>query len=199
MLIDTHAHLSEIDELKIEQVLRDAHAAGVERIVAVGMEVVSNQKTMALAQRFPQRIYPAVGYHPWQIDDRRIDAEIAFLEENLEACIALGEIGLDYKVKIPKKTQWRVLDSVLDLAVQFNKPVIVHTRFSHQRSHRMVKTAGVKKAVFHWYSGPLETLSDLLQDGYYVSATPALAYSPPHRAAMRQAPLERILIETDTG
>ena len=62
----------------------------------------------------------------------------------------------------------------------------------------MVKDSGVEKAVFHWYSGPLEILEKIIVDGYYVSATPALAYSPPHQAAMRAAPVERILVETDS-
>ena len=61
----------------------------------------------------------------------------------------------------------------------------------------MVREAGVERAVFHWYSGPLEVLDGILADGYHVSATPALAYSPPHRTAIERTPLERILIETD--
>ena len=62
----------------------------------------------------------------------------------------------------------------------------------------MVKDAGIKKAVFHWYSGPLEVLEKIIDHGYYVSATPALAYSPAHQEAMISAPLERILVETDS-
>jgi TatD DNase family protein len=54
------------------------------------------------------------------------------------------------------------------------------------------------KAVFHWYSGALDILDRILADGFWVSATPALTYSPPHRAAITRAPLERILIETDS-
>ncbi|OEU64959.1 MAG: hypothetical protein BBJ57_12055 [Desulfobacterales bacterium PC51MH44] len=86
---------------------------------------------------------------------------------------------------------------VLRLAQEKKKPVIVHSRFSHQRTHKMVSDTGIEKAVFHWYSGPTEILNRILTDGYYVSATPALAYSPPHQSAITKTPLERILIETD--
>jgi TatD DNase family protein len=198
MLIDTHAHLSEVNTMEIEDVLSGAHMVGVERVIAVGMALESNRKTLALAKRFPHIIYPAVGYHPWEIDESQVETEITFIAEKLKDCVALGEVGLDYKVKIPKKVQWRVFDRLLDLAVQFDKPVIVHSRFSHQRSVRMIAAAGIKKAVFHWFSGPLDILSDLLDGGYFVSATPALKYSPSHRAAIQKAPLARILIETDT-
>ena len=61
----------------------------------------------------------------------------------------------------------------------------------------MVKDAGLDKAVFHWYTGPIDILEEIIKAGYYISATPALAYSPPHQAAIEKAPLERILIETD--
>jgi TatD DNase family protein len=61
----------------------------------------------------------------------------------------------------------------------------------------MVAVSGVEKVVFHWYSGPLDILDHILADGFWVSATPALAYSLPHRAVIAKAPLERILIETD--
>jgi TatD DNase family protein len=55
----------------------------------------------------------------------------------------------------------------------------------------------VARAVFHWYSGPLDVLGRLLEDGYCISATPALARSQAHRAAIALAPPERILLETD--
>ena len=62
----------------------------------------------------------------------------------------------------------------------------------------MVRDSGIEKGVFHWYSGPLDILEKIIDDGYYVSATPALVYSPPHQAAIKAAPLERILVETDS-
>jgi TatD DNase family protein len=61
----------------------------------------------------------------------------------------------------------------------------------------MTKEAGNERTVFHWYSGPVDVLERILESGYFISATPALAYSPPHQEAMKVAPIERILIETD--
>jgi TatD DNase family protein len=61
----------------------------------------------------------------------------------------------------------------------------------------MVEETGVPRAVFHWYSGPLELLDTIVDRGYFISATPALAYSRMHQEAIRRAPLENILLETD--
>jgi TatD DNase family protein len=194
-MIDSHAHLNEIED--VEGALARAREAGITGIVAVGMDVASNKTTLELSRRFPHLIHPAVGYHPWSITPEGVEDNLAFIREHLAGCVTLGEVGLDYQAKVKKKVQQEVLAALLDLAARENKPVILHTRFSQQRAHRMVKEAGIARAVFHWYSGPLDILQEILADGYFISATPALAYSPPHQAAIQAAPLDRILIETD--
>ncbi|MGQ9687488.1 MAG: TatD family hydrolase [Desulfobaccales bacterium] len=195
-MIDSHAHLNEIQD--IEGALKRAQEAGLTGIIAVGMDLASNRATLDLHRRFPRFIYPAVGYHPWSITPEGIEANLAFLKAHLPQSAALGEVGLDYQAKVKKKLQQQVLAAVLELAAAEDKPVIIHTRFSQARAHRMVKEAGIVRAVFHWYSGPLEVLEPILADGYFISATPALAYSPPHQEAIIAAPLSHILIETDS-
>lgn len=194
-MIDGHAHLNEIED--VDAALARAQEVGVTGIVAVGMDLASNQSTLELHRRFPHLVYPAVGYHPWSITPEGIKENLAFIREHLAGCVALGEVGLDYQAKVKKKVQQEVFAALLDLTVRKGKPVIIHTGFSQLRAHRMVKEAGIVKAVFHWYSGPLDVLEEVLADGYLISATPALAYSPPHQAAVQVAPLSRILIETD--
>jgi len=195
-MIDTHAHLNEIED--IDRAILRAEEVGIKGIVAVGMDMLSNQRTLDLASKFPEMVYPAIGYHPWSINQETKEQNLKFIERNLSTCIALGEVGIDYKTKVKKSLQWEIFSSLLSIALRYKRPVIVHSRFSHKRSHEMVLNAGIEKAVFHWYSGPLEILAKIIDQGYYVSATPALAYSPPHQAAMRAAPLERILVETDS-
>lgn len=194
-VIDTHVHLNEIED--IEGALERAEQAGVSRIIAIGMDLDSNKSILALAERFPDTVLPAIGYHPWSITPEHIEENIAFIEENLAHCIALGEIGLDYRAKAKKKVQWEVFARLLSIVGQAGRPIIIHARFSHERCHRMTVDAGIEKAVFHWYSGSLDILDRIIADGYHVSATPALVYSPQHQAAIARAPLDRILIETD--
>jgi TatD DNase family protein len=194
-LIDGHVHLSEIEHA--EQAVENAVKAGVKRMVAVSMNLDSCRKTLTLADRFPDNVLPAIGYHPWSIKAEDVEDTLLFITNNIHRCVALGEVGLDYKVKVKKKLQKAVFSKLLNLAVKSNKPVIIHSRFSHQRTYEMALEVGVEKAVFHWYSGPIDILDNIIASGYHVSATPALAYSPHHQAAMKRAPVERILIETD--
>lgn len=194
-MIDGHAHLNEIAD--VDAALARARGAGLTGIVAVGMDLPSNRATLELSRQFPDFVHPAVGYHPWSITPEGREENLAFIREHLPGCVALGEVGLDYRAQVKKKVQQEVFGALLLMAAQMSRPVIVHTLFSQERAHRMVQEAGIARAVFHWYSGPLEVLEKILADGYLVSATPALAYSPPHQAAMAAAPLEQILLETD--
>lgn len=195
-MIDGHAHLNEIKE--IDRVVERAVEVGIQGIVAVGMEIGSNRETLSLARRFPHFVHPAIGYHPWSITLEGIDENLAFLEANAGSCVAIGEVGLDYGAKVKKKIQREVFERILDIAKRHDMPAIIHSRYSHQRTYTMVREAGIVRAVFHWYSGPKDVLEAILGSGYLVSATPALAYSPPHQEAMRMAPLKQILIETDS-
>jgi len=194
-LIDGHVHLSEMDHP--EKAVENALKAGVKRMIAVAMDLDSCRKTLALADRFPDTVLPAIGYHPWSIKAEAVEETLIFITQNIHRCVALGEVGLDYKVKVKKKLQKAVFSKLLTLAVQANKPVIIHSRFSYQRTYEMTAEAGVEKAVFHWYSGPVDILDKIIARGFFVSATPALAYSFHHQAAMTRAPVDRILIETD--
>jgi len=195
-LIDGHAHLDAI--IPISPAIERACSMGVSRIIAVGMDFDSNRKTVEIADKYPGCVFPAIGYHPWSIRENEIEDTLAFIEKHIDRCVAVGEVGLDYKIKVKKPLQWEVFSRVLKIARKNGKPVIIHTRFSYERAHRMVVDADIKKAVFHWYSGPENVLSRIIEDGYFVSATPALAFSKAHREAIIKAPLERILIETDS-
>jgi TatD DNase family protein len=161
------------------------------------MDIESNRTTLDIASRFPGIVYPAVGYHPWSISAGEIEQNLAFIKDRLPSCVALGEVGIDYKTKVKKKVQWEVYERLLAMAKEAGKPVIIHCRFSHARTYEMTALAGIERAVFHWFTGEKEVLSALLDSGYFISVTPALAYSPFHRDAAAFAPLERILVETD--
>ncbi len=195
-LIDAHAHLEELEDLP--RVLQEARASGIRAIIAVGSDKASNARVLEIAEGNPNYVHPALGYHPWRINEENLDENLTFVQDRIKDCIALGEVGLDYKVKVKKELQWRVFGAILDLAVRHDKPVIIHCRLSHSRALKMVTEKGVKRAVFHWYSGPIDLLDELISLGCYLSATPALQYSPPHQAAIKKAPLEKILLETDT-
>ncbi len=198
-LIDTHAHLDEIADL--EPVLAEARQAGLVAIVAVGSDLDSNKKVLELAALYKKFVYPALGWHPWYIKESELDASLEFIEAHADRAVAIGEVGLDYHKRVravaDKDLQKRVLGEVLNIARVHNKPALVHSRYAWRDALDAVIGAGLEKAVFHWYTGTSSVLRDIIGRGYYISVTPAVEYHEEHRRAVKEIPLERMLLETD--
>jgi TatD DNase family protein len=194
-IVDTHAHLEQV--MDVENALGRAQAAGVNAVIAVGMDLLSNQQALELAADHPRFVYPALGIHPWAIDEGRLEETLTFIQRHIGQCVAVGEVGLDYWIKKDKQLQREVFRSLLDIAAEADKPVSTHSRGSYEDVLALVKKHGIRRAVFHWYSGPLEIVEKIIESGYFISATPAVQYSEKHRAVIERVPLENLLLETD--
>jgi TatD DNase family protein len=204
-LIDTHTHLEDIKDLR--GAIKRAVDVGVIAIIAVGSDYDSNCWILSESQKYQTeslRIYPALGLHPWSFNTTNIDETINFIKKNISKAVALGEAGLDYwlidarKDEDVKRLQREVFWRILEIASKNNKPVSIHGRGAWMDCVNMVIEAGIKKAVFHWFSGPSEALKKIIDHGCYISATPAAAYSKEHRKAILKTPLENIVLETDS-
>jgi TatD DNase family protein len=194
-VVDAHAHLDELDN--VDEALETARTMGVAAVVGVGMDSVSNMRILDIARRYPGLVQPCVGLHPWNLNPETVERDLEFIAEHLPHSVALGEVGLDYKVKVKKRFQKDTFRRLLALASRLHKPVITHSRLSHKSTFDMVVEAGIEKAVFHWYSGPIDVLDRIAGRGYFISATPALAYSKLHRECVARIPLDNLLLETD--
>lgn len=204
-LIDTHAHLEDVEDL--DEALRKAGEAGVAAVVTMGSDYESNLWALTESvkhQREQLRIHPAIGVHPWRLDAEGIEVDVSFVEENISEAVAIGEIGLDYwyrearKNEEKKELQKELFRRLLGTAKKHSKPVSIHSRGAWADCVDIAAEMEVEKAVFHWFTGPPDALKKLLDHGYYVSATPAAAYSKYLKATVADTPLERLLLETDS-
>ena len=198
-LIDTHAHLEEIENLG--QAIADAKSASIIAIIAVGSDHESNQKVLDIAQSYANFVYPALGLHPWRLKNSEIDRNLKFIEATINKAAGIGEIGLDYHKRVravaEKDLQKQVLREILKIARLHKKPVMIHSRYAWHDALSLVEEAGIEKVVFHWYTGPSSVLRDIIDKGFYISANPAIDYHEEHRRAVKAIPLERLLLETD--
>jgi TatD DNase family protein len=199
-LIDTHAHLEEIENL--EQVISEAKAANIIAIIGVGSDYQSNQKVLDLAQTYQDFIYPAIGLHPYNLKDANLDRNLEFIEAHIGQAVGIGEVGLDYHKKIraeaEKDVQQSVFKEILKIAKKYEKPMSIHSRYAWRDALTLVAEAQIEKAVFHWYAGTSSVLRDIISQGYFISATPAVEYHEEHRRAVKEIPLDRLLLETDS-
>jgi TatD DNase family protein len=198
--VDTHAHLADLPEGAAEK----AKAAGLFGIVAVSATIKTCEGTLRLREAYPGYVHAALGVHPTEFFDQDLEAALTLIRGNASLCAAVGEIGLDYWHKLVRKDkahrgrQTEFYVAQLELAKELDLPVSIHSRGAWGDCLKLALEHGPGKGVFHWYSGPLDVLDAVIDAGYYVSCTPALEMSPELRAAMGKAPLDRILVETDS-
>jgi TatD DNase family protein len=185
----------------LERVLDSAKKAGLIAIVAVGSDIESNTKVLRISDKYRDFVYPALGWHPWYIKESEIEVSLDFIEANIDRAVAVGEVGLDYHKKVrsvaDKELQKRVFRELLRIAKDHKKPALIHSRYAWRDALDMVVEAGLEKAVFHWYTGTSGVLQEIIDRGYYISVTPAVEYHEEHRRAVKEVPLERMLLETD--
>jgi len=147
-VIDTHAHLDEIDDL--DETLNEAAKAGVRAIFTLGQNYVSNIKTLSISEKYPSIVFCAAGLHPCFLENmqqKQIDETISFIEENISRIIAIGEIGLDYDKRtlesISKQMQKDVFNRLLNTAKKCAKPVLIHSRYSWRDCFEITASAGI--------------------------------------------------------
>ena len=201
-LVDCHAHLEELEAP--EAAIERAGRSGVVFIVGVGMDEESNRRILSLSGHYSEvTVLPALGIHPWSLKERNLEGSLEFIKNNIGKAVAVGEVGLDFWLKEARKDashrrrQEEIFRRLLSLGREFSKPVIIHARGAWEECLRLAVEERVNQAVFHWFSGPLEVLRKALDHGYLISATPAARYSEKHQSAIREAPLGKILLETD--
>ncbi len=193
-LIDSHAHLEGFSNLSL--VVEHAKVAGVVGIFAVSADLETSKRSLQLQKDYEGFIKALIGIHPQEAEKDQASA-LRFIENHSDECVGIGEIGLDYWAKVDENAQRRVFTALLSIAEAKGLPVSIHSRGSWDECYRLLVEYRVRRAVFHWYSGPLETLKRILDSGYLVSASPAVEYSKAHRLAIREAPLDSLLLETD--
>ena len=203
-LFDTHAHYyDEAFDADRDAVLSGLSAKGVELVVCPGCDLPSSRQSRDLAEQYPF-LYFAAGLHPENLEG----AALGDLEEVRALCahpkcVAVGEVGLDYYwVKTPedRANSRDFFDAQLTLAEELDKPVIVHDRDAHKDTVDLVRSHPGARGVFHCCALSTEDARVVLDRGWYLSFTGNVTFKNARRAleVIRMAPLDRIMVETDS-
>ena len=202
MIFDTHAHYDDkAFDADREALLLDCHRAGVGLILDPGCDARSSRVAIALAEKL-EFVYAAVGIHPEELQSWDEDAlfDIRNLAEHPK-CVAIGEIGLDYYWDAEHKEEQKLLFRwQIELALELNKPIIVHDREAHGDCLEIVREYPALRGVFHCYSGSPEIAEELLRMGWYLGFDGPITYKNARKAieVLRICPEDRILVETDS-
>jgi TatD DNase family protein len=202
-LTDTHAHLTFEGLLEsIDEVLARSRAAGVAKWLTIGTDYEHNEKAVALASKY-ENLYAILGIHPHYASEYK-EAHLQRLIELVGSgkVVALGETGLDYHYDFAKQQHQRELfKRFLEIASLTRLPVVIHSRKAMEDTLEIIDKHADRttKIVFHCWSGTAEETRRLIDKGFYVSFTGIITFKNGDlaREAVKAAPLNRMMIETD--
>ncbi|ELZ5939585.1 TatD family hydrolase [Providencia sp. 21OH12SH02B-Prov] len=202
--IDTHCHFDFPPFVgAIDESLCLAEKAGVTDIIIPAVSVDNFERVWHLAQRYSQ-LHAAIGFHPLYLNlfqEQHMETMIGYLHQNHAKCVAVGEIGLDLYMQEPLfDLQQQVLIAQLKLAKQFDLPVILHSRKSHDPLAALLRRYPVPACgVIHGFAGSLSQAQAFIKLGYFIGVGGTITYERANktRQAIAKLPLTSLVFETD--
>ena len=195
--VDTHCHL-QLDGRDPAELLADAPE--VDWVVVPGVDAASSLASLKLAASFPGRVLAAAGLHPH--DASRWPEERVEIESLAADAAAVGETGLDfYRDLSPREDQEAAFRDHIELAVEMDKPLIVHCRDAFGRIHEILEETGEgPRAILHCWTGGRRWTRRFLDLGVTFSYAGPIAFETGEtiRLGAELVPPRRALVETDT-
>ena len=214
VIFDSHCHpqFPQYDNDREEMIAR---ALGADiGMICVGTDLKTSRQAIELAQNYDS-VWATVGLHPNDIDQQLTIDNLQQYAQLLNSpkVVAVGEIGLDYyRTPEPEKQeiQKEVFRKFLDLAIKFDKPIIIHSRDSAKGSADKVHSDMIEilntrylihntkvRGVAHSFTGSIDEAEKYLNLGFYLGFNGIITFARQYDDMIKSVPLERILLETD--
>ncbi|MES2330042.1 MAG: TatD family hydrolase [Bacteroidota bacterium] len=203
-IIDTHCHLY-LEEFRddIEQVIERARKCGVDQFYLPAINSEETANMLFLEAKYPGVCIPMMGLHPCYVKENYKD-ELAAVEDWLSkrAFVAIGEIGLDfYWDKTFVKEQYESFNHQMQLALDRNLPIVIHTRNAMKETLETVKPFADKglRGIFHCFSGNAVEAQQVVDMGFYLGIGGVITYKNGGLPeALANIGLEYMVLETDS-
>ncbi|MFP5520641.1 MAG: TatD family hydrolase [Bdellovibrionia bacterium] len=208
--VDAHGHLADPrwSDHEVKSLVTESHELGLGFFMQGGVSPEDWQRQISLAQKFPRKIGLCFGLHPYfvaQNEEALCEIALDSLAQIVGSALALGELGLDFRPHIMKDSQGRQLDyfeKQLELAEVAHKPVVLHLVQAHHEALRVFDVWGVppRGGMIHSFNASAAVAEDYLKRGFYLSVGGPLCRPENKKLhqAVREIPLERLLLESDS-
>ena len=202
---DCHCHLDEIENR--EAIIKEAKQK-LSGIINCGTNRESNMASLRLAKQHKSFIWPALAIHPiyfHEFSKEKIEKETKFIEENINDIVAIGETGLDFAVikkkenfDTLKKKQEEFFVEFIELAKQYDLPLIVHSRWAATKALELLIKQKAEKVVLHCFNAPLKDVKRAIDNGYLLSIATNILYNQHIKQYIENFELNNFVLETDT-
>jgi len=209
-LTDTHCHIQDINEpmwasageLSAEILVTRASAASVTRLVCVGTTVSDSAKAIEFV-RGRDNIWASIGVHPHDAKGGKqtLHALAELVTDPVaQKIVAVGECGLDYHYNLsPKTDQIAALRFQIELALQYDLPLIFHVRDALDDFWPIFDSYKNLRGVMHSFTDTPTNLHKALERGLYIGVNGITTFKNNHaqQAMVQHIPLQKLLLETD--
>lgn len=196
MFIDAHSHLDKYDDADLDRVLDQIEQSRI-LTTSVSVDDESFRRSEAIAAR-GALVVPAFGVHPSEAT--RFVHSLDEVEELVRRSPLIGEIGLDHRFVTDASqyaSQRAVFGQFLTWAAEQNKVVNLHCAGAEQETARMLREHETQRVIVHWYSGPTDVLTEMIELGCMFTVGVEILYSDHIRQIARMIPSAQLLTETD--
>lgn len=200
-MIDTHTHINCIEEISVEDIIKNALDNGVEKLIVPAAYPTDIEVVKELAQKY-ENVYGLLGVHPSEIkgwNDDLIDKIKEYSKSS--KIVGIGEIGLDYYWdKSFNDLQKEVFIKQIKLANELNFPISVHDREAHKDTFDILTEYNKNSAVvMHCFSGSVEFMKECVKQGWYIAIGGVVTFKKAikMKEVAKEVSLDKLLLETD--
>lgn len=201
-LIDTHSHIDMIEQISLDEVIANAAANGVEKIILPCAYPQDIDKIIDITEKYVN-VYAYLGVHPSEARDWNdsLSEKITNYVSSGKKVVGIGEIGLDYYWdKSFNNIQKEVFIKQIRLANELNLPINIHDREAHKDTFDIIQTNNENSTVImHCFSGSVEFARECIKAGYYIALGGVVTFK--NAIKMKEVaadiPIDRLLLETD--
>ena len=204
MFIETHCHLDYLKAEPLEEIRRKISDAGILKVITIGVDPQNLDTVKDLSEKYDE-VYFTQGIHPHDAKDA---TEVEFDKISTRAClkkmVAVGEIGLDYHYNnSPPDIQRKQFEKQLQIAVEKDLPVVIHTRDAEEDTKSIIKNFSShlkKKGVIHSFTSSLDLAEFVLGEDFYIGFNGIITFKKAENVqeVVKITPSNRILFETDS-
>lgn len=211
MKVDVHCHLTAVEFSRdLDAVMQRVREM---LVVSSGLHLEDNTRVLQLCKKY-QNVKAGLGLYPLdglKMDNEKLERNLKFIEKNRNNLLYIGEVGLDYKDKgflhpaneLPtitnedKKKQQEIFEQAIALAERLKKPLLIHSRKAEEDCVAMVESSGLRKVIFHCFTGEMKMVRRIADAGWSFSVPASIVRNKHFQQLVGEVNIAQLFTETD--